>query len=86
MRLRGNSPAGARAGERVRARDTGNRSYVFAEFGSNDWWEDILEFSHQDQLSFPVCMEKYKGQIRFNTNLPWHTDWSLQPHLPPPGA
>jgi hypothetical protein len=44
VQLRGNAPAGARPGERVRARDTGNRRYVFAEFGSNDWWEDILGF------------------------------------------
>jgi hypothetical protein len=45
VRLRGNSPADARIGERVHARDTGNRSYVFAEFGSNDWWKDILGFA-----------------------------------------
>jgi len=35
-------PAGARAGDHVRARDTGNRSFVFAESGSFDWWKDIL--------------------------------------------
>lgn len=51
------------------------------EFGL-DWWEDILLYSHQDQLSFPVCMHKYVDRIRFNRNLPWHTDWALHFHLP----
>jgi hypothetical protein len=42
--MRDGVPAGARVGDRVRARDTGNRGFVFAEYGSSAWRDDIPGF------------------------------------------
>jgi len=35
-------PADARVGDQLRARDTGNRSFVFAASGSFDWWGSLV--------------------------------------------
>lgn len=47
---------------------------------SHLWWDEILNWSHQDQLSLPVLMRLQEGKVRWNQNLTWHQDWTLHPH------
>lgn len=42
VRMREGVPAGSQVGDRLRARDTGSRYYVFAESGSFDWWGSVI--------------------------------------------
>lgn len=44
------------------------------------WWDECVNWSHQDQLSLPVLFEIYSRRIRWNANLPWHEWWKLHPH------
>lgn len=43
------------------------------------WWQEILNWSHQDQISLPVLLW-LKEELKWNTNLPWH-EWLIHhPH------
>lgn len=44
------------------------------------WWEEILNWSHQDQLSLPVLTRLMEDEVRWNSKIPWHQDWILHPH------
>jgi hypothetical protein len=44
------------------------------------WWTECLNWSHQDQLSLPVLLRLAEGKVKWNMNLPWHTDWILHEH------
>jgi hypothetical protein len=56
--MRDEVAADARVGDKVRARDTGNRSWVFAEYGSSDWSQDIpgLVLATVYLLGWGACM------------------------------
>lgn len=43
------------------------------------WWDECLTWSHQDQISLPVLFWLHP-ELKWNFNLPWHTDWILHPH------
>jgi hypothetical protein len=47
---------------------------------SHLWWEEILTWSHQDQISLPVLLRLWEGKVKWNTRLTWHQDWILHPH------
>jgi hypothetical protein len=47
---------------------------------SHLWWEEILNWSHQDQISLPVLMRLWEDKVKWNMNLTWHRDWILHPH------
>ncbi len=47
---------------------------------SHHWWDEILEWSHQDQLSLPVLLRLYEGKVKWNMNLGWFRNWFLHPH------
>lgn len=43
------------------------------------WWHEVLNWSHQDQISLPVLLW-IKEELKWNTNLPWH-EWLIHhPH------
>lgn len=44
------------------------------------WWDENLNWSHQDQLSLPVLFRLKEGELQWNKNLPWHQWWILHPH------
>lgn len=48
---------------------------------SDQWWDECLNWSHQDQVSLPVLMRLNQHQIRFNYNIGWLDGWELWPHL-----
>ena len=52
------------------------------------WWQDIINHTHQDQISLPVLARIYsddarlqRHRLRFNTNIGWTQGWQLCPHL-----
>lgn len=45
------------------------------------WWQECLNWSHQDQVSLPVLLRMYEDRIKFNWNLGWWEKWELWPHL-----
>lgn len=47
---------------------------------SEQWWDECINWSHQDQLSLPVLFRLNEGKVRWNMNLPWHRDWILHQH------
>lgn len=47
---------------------------------SHLWWEEIIRFSHQDQISLPVLLRLWEDKVKWNMNLTWHQDWILHPH------
>lgn len=47
---------------------------------SDLWWEEILTWSHQDQLSLPVLQRIMEDKVPWNQNLTWHKEWILHPH------
>lgn len=47
---------------------------------SHQWWDECVNWSHQDQLSLPVLLWIAGDTVRWNMNLPWHEWWSLHPH------
>lgn len=47
---------------------------------SSLWWDECLNWSHQDQLSLPVLLRLHQERIPFNYNLPWFQWWHLWPH------
>jgi len=44
------------------------------------WWQECLNWSHQDQLSLPVLLRLSEGKVPFNYNLPWFQWWHLYEH------
>jgi hypothetical protein len=47
------------------------------------WWQECINWSHQDQLSLPVLFRIHEG-YKWNFNLPWFQWWPL--HELGPGA
>lgn len=47
---------------------------------SEQWWDECINWSHQDQLSLPVLLRLNEGKVRWNMNLPWHQWWHLHQH------
>ena len=48
------------------------------------WWSDILHWTHQDQISLPVLLRlagEWGDRLRWNTNIGWLGGWQLWPHL-----
>lgn len=48
-----------------------------------DWWDDNVRWSHQDQLSLPFLIRRHDdnvGTLRWNANLPWGLFGALEPH------
>ena len=46
---------------------------------SEQWWQECVNWSHQDQLSLPVLFRLHP-ELKWNYNLVWHRDWILHPH------
>jgi hypothetical protein len=44
------------------------------------WWKEILNWSHQDQVSLPVLFRLMDGKVKYNHNLPWFQWWHLHEH------
>lgn len=44
------------------------------------WWQECINWSHQDQLSLPVLLRLNEGKVKWNMNMPWHQWWRLYPH------
>ena len=44
------------------------------------WWDECINWSHQDQLSLPVLLRLSEGKVKWNMNMPWHQWWNLYPH------
>lgn len=44
------------------------------------WWQECINWSHQDQLSLPVLLRLSEGKVRWNMNLPWFQWWHLHEH------
>lgn len=44
------------------------------------WWQECLNWSHQDQVSLPVLFRLSEGKVKVNHNLPWFQWWNLHPH------
>lgn len=58
-----------------------------AAFGQA-WWQECLNWSHQDQVSLPVLLRLMgRGELgpmfRWNANLPWAAWWRLYEHGQP---
>lgn len=43
------------------------------------WWDECLNWSHQDQLSLPVLFALHE-ELKWNYNLPWFQWWHLHQH------
>lgn len=43
------------------------------------WWQECINWSHQDQLSLPVLFWLHP-ELKTNHNLPWHEWWRLHAH------
>lgn len=46
------------------------------------WWQECLNWSHQDQISLPVLLRLGAGKVKWNSNLKWHLEggWRLHEH------
>lgn len=44
------------------------------------WWDECVNWSHQDQISLPVLLRLFEGKVRINWNLPWFQWWFLHEH------
>lgn len=47
---------------------------------SEQWWDECINWSHQDQISLPVLFRLNEGKIKWNVNLAWGRDWILHNH------
>lgn len=47
---------------------------------SHQWWNECINWSHQDQLSLPVLLRLAEGKVKWNRNLPWFQWWHLHEH------
>ena len=52
---------------------------------SEQWWQECLNWSHQDQLSLPVLFWLHP-ELKWNLNIPWHEWWILHGHGDRPHA
>jgi len=43
------------------------------------WWDECVNWSHQDQVSLPVLF-RLKEELKWNTNMPWSQWWVSHPH------
>jgi len=46
---------------------------------SAHWWQECLNWSHQDQVSLPVLLDMLKIKHRYG--LEWQDGWTSYPHL-----
>jgi hypothetical protein len=46
---------------------------------SDLWWDECVNWSHQDQVSLPVLF-RLKEELKWNTNMPWSQWWVSHPH------
>lgn len=46
---------------------------------SENWWDECMTRSHQDQVSLPVLF-RLQEDLKWNTNMPWETWWINHPH------
>lgn len=46
----------------------------------HQWWDECLNWSHQDQLSLPVLLRLAGDKVKWNMNLPWFQWWFLHEH------
>jgi hypothetical protein len=46
---------------------------------SDNWWQECLNWSHQDQVSLPVLF-RLEEELKWNTNMPWGRWWINHPH------
>jgi len=46
------------------------------------WWDECVNWTHQDQLSLPVILRLNEAEVRTNYNIPWHQWWLLGGHNP----
>jgi len=44
------------------------------------WWDECVNWSHQDQLSLPVLLRLWEDKVRWNSRMTWHQDWILHEH------
>lgn len=44
-----------------------------------NWWQENVNWSHQDQVSLPVLF-RLQEDLKWNTNLPWGQWWTTHPH------
>lgn len=44
------------------------------------WWQECLNWSHQDQVSLPVLIEMFKDRVNFKYGLEWQDGWTTYPH------
>lgn len=44
------------------------------------WWDECVQWSHQDQISLPVLLRLYDGRVKWNVNMPWFQWWHLHEH------
>lgn len=47
---------------------------------SDLWWEECLQWSHQDQISLPVLQRLMEDKVPWNTRMTWFQDWFLHQH------
>lgn len=47
---------------------------------SHRWWDECLNWSHQDQISLPVLLRLAEGKVRWNQRMPWFQWWHLYEH------
>jgi hypothetical protein len=47
---------------------------------SHNWWDECINWSHQDQISLPVLLRLYDGRVKWNQRLPWFQWWHLHEH------
>lgn len=53
-------------------------SYLLGRY----WWDDNLNWTHQDQISLPVLVRHMGDKLRWNTNMPWAQWWGIAEHVP----
>jgi hypothetical protein len=46
---------------------------------SEQWWQECINWSHQDQLSLPVLFWLHP-ELKWNYNVPWFEWWRLHEH------
>lgn len=46
------------------------------------WWQECINWSHQDQISLPVLLRLAEDKVKWNSNLKWHLEggWRLHEH------
>lgn len=47
---------------------------------SENWWQECVNWSHQDQVSLPVLF-RLAEELKWNTAMPWNQWWENHPHI-----